>query len=81
MTIWKDAVVNLAVSIAAIYAVCVVLMGIDIYTAAIVCFIIIMIIIDMFAAMFILGIELNAISLVNLVMVNQKLIILNIKRK
>ena len=45
-------------------------MGLDIYTASIVCLTIIMIIVDMFAAMFILGIELNAISLVNLVMVN-----------
>lgn len=63
---------NLGVSILAIYAVTVLLMGLDFYTALIVCATIIMIIVNMFAAMFILRIELNAISLVNLVMVEIK---------
>ncbi len=53
----------------AIFIVIVILMGLDIYTAAIVTITITMVIIHMFAAMFILNIELNAISLVNLVMV------------
>ena len=72
LTIWKDAALNLGVSILAIYAVTVLLMGLDFYTALIVCATIIMIIVNMFAAMFILRIELNAISLVNLVMVEIK---------
>ena len=53
----------------AIFVVIVILMGLDVYTAAIVTITITMIIIHMFAAMLLLNIELNAISLVNLVMV------------
>ena len=47
-------------------------MGLDFYTALIICTNIAMIIIDMFGAMYLFNIELNAVSLVNLVMVNGK---------
>ena len=53
----------------AIFVVTVILMGLDIYTAVIVCATIAMIIINMFGAMCVMHIELNAVSLVNLVMV------------
>lgn len=76
LTIWKDAYINLGVSLLAIFVVTVLLMGLDIYTAVIVCATITMIIINMFGAMCVLHIELNAVSLVNLVMVNNFLIFL-----
>lgn len=44
-------------------------MGLDFYTAIIICTTIAMIIINMFGAMYLFNIELNAVSLVNLVMV------------
>ena len=69
LTIWKDAYLNLGVSLFAIFIVTVSLMGLDLYTAIIVCLTIAMIIVNMFGAMCILNIELNAVSLVNLVMV------------
>ena len=69
LTIWEDAARNLCVSLLAVFVVTIILMGLDIYTAVIVCTTITMIIIDMFGAMYLLNIELNAVSLVNLVMV------------
>jgi Niemann-Pick C1 protein len=52
----------------AIFIVTVLLMGFDIYTATIISFTIAMITVNMFGAMYLFNIELNAISLVNLVM-------------
>lgn len=69
LTIWEDAARNLSVSLVAVFVVIIILMGLDFYTALIVCTTIAMIIINMFGAMYLLDIELNAISLVNLVMV------------
>ena len=68
LTIWQDAAVNLGVSLSAIFIVTVILLGLDFHTAFIICLNIAMIIVNMFGAMFLLGIDLNAVSLVNLVM-------------
>ena len=68
LTIWKDASTNIGISLAAIFAVTAIILGLDIYTAFIVTTTIAMIIVNMFGAMYILGIDLNAVSVVNLVM-------------
>jgi len=68
ITIWRDGLMNLSVSVLAIFLVTIVLLGFDFYTGFIITLTIGMIIVNMFAAMFLLGIELNAVSLVNLVM-------------
>ena len=68
LTIWRDTAVNLSISILAIFCVTVILLGLDLHTSLIITLTIVMIVVNMFAAMFLLGIELNAVSLVNLVM-------------
>ena len=69
MTIWKDAAFNLSVSLLAIFIVTLLLLGFNFFIASILTFTIAMTVLDMFGAMYILNIELNAISLVNLVIV------------
>jgi Niemann-Pick C1 protein len=69
LTIWKDGAINLSVSLLAIFLVTGILLGLDFYSATIVCVVIAMIIVNMFGAMHLLDIELNAVSLVNIVMV------------
>lgn len=68
LTIWKDGSFNLGISLLSIFLVTVVLLGLDFYTALIVALTIAMIVINMFGAMYLFNIELNAVSLVNLVM-------------
>ena len=67
LDIWRNVSLNIGVSLLAIFIVTVILMGLDVYTGLIVTGTIIMIIINMFAAMYLLKVELNAISIVNLV--------------
>ncbi|RNA01370.1 Niemann-Pick C1 [Brachionus plicatilis] len=59
LTIWKDT---------AIHLICGILLGMDFYTSFLICLTIGMIIVNMFGAMYLLNVELNAVSLVNLVM-------------
>ncbi len=68
LTIWRDGSINLLISLSSIFVVAFLLMGLDWHTALIICITIAMIIVDMFGAMYLLNIELNAVSLVNLVM-------------
>lgn len=68
LTVWKDGMTNLSISLSAIFVVTLFLLGLDFFTALIVCLTIAMIIVNMFGAMYILEIDLNAISVVNLVM-------------
>ena len=70
LTIWRDTAFNLGVSLAGVFFVSAILLGWDFYTAFLICITISMIIINMFGAMNLFNIELNAISLVNLVIVN-----------
>jgi len=68
LTIWKDSAINLSISLSAVFIVTIILLGLDFYTALIVCVTIAMIIVNMFGAMHLWSIDLNAVSLVNLVM-------------
>ena len=61
---------NISICMAAILVVTFVLLGFDIVTALIVCLTIIMIVIDIMGLMYLWSIDLNALSLVNLVMVS-----------
>jgi Niemann-Pick C1 protein len=68
LTIVKVTVMNLVISGGAIFAVTVVLLGFDIWTAVIILVTITMIVISLLGLMFFWSIMLNALSLVNLVM-------------
>ncbi|XP_024894322.1 NPC intracellular cholesterol transporter 1 isoform X4 [Pteropus alecto] len=68
LTIIDDTIFNLCVSLGAIFLVTVVLLGCELWSAVIMCVTIAMILVDMFGIMWLWGISLNAVSLVNLVM-------------
>ncbi|XP_062285377.1 NPC intracellular cholesterol transporter 1 [Scomber scombrus] len=68
LTIAYDTALNLSVSLAAIFVVTTVLLGFELWSAVIVCITIAMILVNMFGVMWLWGISLNAVSLVNLVM-------------
>ncbi|EPQ13409.1 Niemann-Pick C1 protein [Myotis brandtii] len=68
LTIIEDTVFNLCVSLGAIFLVTVVLLGCELWSAVIMCVTIAMILVNMFGVMWLWGISLNAVSLVNLVM-------------
>lgn len=69
LTMWRDVLVSLSISIAAIFVVTFILLGLDIHSAVVVLITIIMILVDLFGLMYLWDITLNAVSLVNLVMV------------
>ena len=69
LTIWQDATMQLILTLVAIFISTFILLSFDLFTALIVTLLIAIIIIDMFGIMFMWNIELNAISLVNLVIV------------
>ncbi|PIK57949.1 Niemann-Pick C1 protein [Apostichopus japonicus] len=68
LTIYRDAAVNLSICTAAIFVITFLLLGCDFFSALISTFTIVMITIDLMGIMYLWGIELNAISVVNLVM-------------
>ncbi|XP_070796687.1 NPC intracellular cholesterol transporter 1 isoform X1 [Pituophis catenifer annectens] len=68
LTIVDDTIFNLGVSLGSIFIVTMVLLGFEIWAAIIVSFTIAMILVNMFGVMWLWGISLNAVSLVNLVM-------------
>lgn len=70
LTVWRDATIQLLTTLGAIFICTFVLLSFDLYTALIVTVLIAIIIIDMVGVMVIWDIELNAISLVNLVIVS-----------
>lgn len=67
LTIWDDAIFSLGISLVAIFAVTFVITGLDIISAGMVLFMVLMILFNMCGMMWAWGITLNAISLVNLV--------------
>lgn len=69
LTMWPDTVKSLGISIGAIFIVTFLFLGLDFYSALIVAVTILMIIVDLMAMMYWWDISLNAISLVNLVVV------------
>ncbi|XP_042636184.1 NPC intracellular cholesterol transporter 1 [Orycteropus afer afer] len=68
LTIIDDTIFNLGVSLGAIFLVTFVLLGCELWSAVIMCVTIAMILVNMFGVMWLSGISLNAVSLVNLVM-------------
>ena len=74
LTIWQDATMQLILTLVAIFISTFILLSFDLFTALIVTLLIAIIIIDMVGIMFMWNIELNAISLVNLVIVRLKII-------
>jgi len=67
---WEDTLKSLAISVSAIFIVTVLLTGFQFQAAGIVILTILMILINLGGLMYWWSISLNAISLVNLVMVN-----------
>lgn len=70
LTIIYDTAFNLGVSLMAIFVVSTVLLGFELWSAVLVSFTIAMILVNMFGVMWLWNISLNAVSLVNLVMVS-----------
>lgn len=71
LTIAYDTALNLSVSLASIFVVTTVLLGFELWAAVTVSITIGMILVNMFGVMWLWGISLNAVSLVNLVMVRE----------
>ncbi|XP_012657471.1 Niemann-Pick C1 protein [Otolemur garnettii] len=68
LTIIDDTIFNLGVSLGAVFLVAVVLLGCELWSAVLMCATIAMVLVNMFGVMWLWGISLNAVSLVNLVM-------------
>ena len=68
LTIWEDTFTSLAISLGSIFIVSFIFLGFDLRSAFIIVFVIWMILMDMGSLMYLWGITLNAVSLVNLVM-------------
>jgi Niemann-Pick C1 protein len=69
LTMWKDTRNSLSLSILAIFVVVFLFLGLDFYSASIVALTIIMIMVNLMGLMYWWDISLNAVSLVNLVVV------------
>ncbi|XP_061372781.1 uncharacterized protein LOC133315219 [Gastrolobium bilobum] len=67
LNIWKTALVNLAIAIGAVFIVCLVITS-SLWSSAIILLVMAMIVVDLMGVMAILNIQLNAVSVVNLVM-------------
>ncbi|KAL6468249.1 hypothetical protein MHYP_G00239260 [Metynnis hypsauchen] len=68
LTIAHDTALNLCMSLVAVFVVTTVLLGFELWSAVLVSLTIAMILVNMFGVMWLWGISLNAVSLVNLVM-------------
>lgn len=69
LTMWSDTLGSLGLSVAAIFVVTFLLMGLDICSAVVVIITIVMIVTNLLGLMYWWNISLNAVSRVNLVMV------------
>ncbi|KAJ7966974.1 Niemann-Pick C1 protein [Quillaja saponaria] len=67
LDIWKTALINLAIAIGAVFIVCLVITC-SLWSSAIILLVLAMIVVDLMGVMAILDIQLNAVSVVNLVM-------------
>ncbi|WVZ19048.1 hypothetical protein V8G54_006370 [Vigna mungo] len=65
--IWKTALINLAIAIGAVFIVCLVITG-SFWSSSIILLVLAMVVVDLMGVMTILNIQLNALSVVNLVM-------------
>lgn len=70
LTMWSDTLKSLGMSAAAVFVVTFILLGLDIHSALVILITIFMIVADLFGLMYWWNISLNAVSLVNLVMVS-----------
>lgn len=75
LTIWADALFSLGISLATIFVVTYLLTGFDVISALLVFVMVLLILVNMGGMMWAWNISLNAVSLVNLVVVSIKLII------
>ena len=75
LTMWSDTLFSLGVSLIAIFMVTFILMGFDIFLSIVIIVTIFMIVVNLGGLMYWWNISLNAVSLVNLVMVIIKIII------
>ncbi|XP_019417010.1 PREDICTED: Niemann-Pick C1 protein-like isoform X1 [Lupinus angustifolius] len=67
LNIWKTALVNIAIAIGAVFIVCLVITC-SLWSSSIILLVLVMIVVDLMGVMAILNIQLNAVSVVNLVM-------------
>ncbi|XP_010690227.2 uncharacterized protein LOC104903808 isoform X1 [Beta vulgaris subsp. vulgaris] len=67
LDIWRTALINLAIALGAVFVVCVVISS-SLWSSAIILLVLAMIVVDLMGVMAILGIQLNAVSVVNLIM-------------
>ncbi|KAH9620446.1 hypothetical protein KSS87_017382 [Heliosperma pusillum] len=67
LDIWSTALVNLAIALGAVFVVCLVITS-SLWSSAIILLVLAMIVVDLMGVMAILGIQLNAVSVVNLIM-------------
>ncbi|XP_019086605.1 PREDICTED: Niemann-Pick C1 protein-like isoform X3 [Camelina sativa] len=67
LDIWRVALTNLAIAIGAIFVVCLLITS-SAWSSAIIVLVLVMILLDLMGMMVILGIQLNAVSVVNLIM-------------
>ncbi|KAK0066303.1 Niemann-Pick C1 protein [Biomphalaria pfeifferi] len=68
LTIVMDAILNMVYCLAAILVITFILLGFDLYSSIVVVLTIVMILVDLMGMMHLWGIDLNALSLVNLIM-------------
>jgi Niemann-Pick C1 protein len=68
LQIWKDTIINLVISLADIFVVTFLLLGLDVHSALIIVTVITCILLNLMGLMYWWNISLNAVSLVNLVM-------------
>lgn len=76
LTIWKDSIFSLGISLVAIFVVSFILTGIDFIAALVILLMDTLILINMGGMMWFWNISLNAISLVNLVVVSKSITII-----
>lgn len=69
LTIWRDSIINIVAALLAIFLVTFVFLSFNVIAALVIVFTIISIVIHMLGVMYLANISLNAVSLVNLVMV------------
>ncbi|MCL7035268.1 hypothetical protein MKW94_006392, partial [Papaver nudicaule] len=67
LDIWRTALINIAIALAAVFVVCLIITG-SLWGSAIILLVLAMIVVDLMGVMALLNIQLNAISVVNLVM-------------
>ncbi|KAK7299788.1 hypothetical protein RJT34_10616 [Clitoria ternatea] len=67
LDIWKMALINITIALGAIFVVCLIITS-SLWTSVIILLVLIMIILDLMGVMAILGIQLNAVSVVNIIM-------------